>query len=109
MDARRIFNVVLMALVLAGAAALYACDTECDKAYRELAKCCNANPVDAGTECLRLNQQTFVDASDIPDVGPDGSYDAGQPVEVACEGTWLDYARSVLDKGLDPATCTVKP
>ena len=85
-----------------------ACDTDCDKAFRDLAACCAKHPPDGG-DCAKLNQQTFIDAGYLPDAGPDASYDAGMVTEVPCEGGWLDYAMSVLKKGLDPSTCTVKP
>ncbi|MBI5528179.1 MAG: hypothetical protein HY897_17745 [Deltaproteobacteria bacterium] len=98
----------LAALVVAGAAALSACETDCDKTLRELAACCARNPPDAG-DCQKLNQQTFIDAGYWPDGGPDGSVDAGGAIEVPCEGVWLDYARNVENKGLDQKTCTVKP
>ena len=99
-----------MLIVLSSAIPLCACETECDKAFRELAGCCAKRPADAGAgECEKLNQQTFIDAGSPPDAGPDASVDAGQPIEVPCEGSWLDYARNLANKGLDPATCTVKP
>ena len=97
-----------MCLLLGGVAATSACDTECDKALRDLSACCTKYRPDGG-ECDKLNQQTFIDTRYLPDAGPDASYDAGMVTELTCEGGWLDYARSVLKKGLDPSTCTVKP
>lgn len=105
---RREASIILMLLVLSSAISLQACETECDGAFGELASCCAKRPPDAG-DCEKLNQQTFIDAAYPPDAGPDASIDAGQPIEVPCEGTWLDYARNLVNKGLDPATCTVKP
>ena len=105
---RREHAIGILLLTLASLALLQACDTECDKAFRDLSACCAKHPPDAG-ECVKLGQQTFVDAGVTFDAGPDASVDAGQLIEVPCEGTWLDYARNLLNKGLDPATCAVKP
>jgi hypothetical protein len=95
-------------MAITAIASLAACETDCDKALRQLSECCAKNPPDA-SDCQKLNSQTFIDAGYWPDGGPDGSFDAGRPIEVPCEGAWLDYARNVENKGLDEKTCSVKP
>ena len=97
-------------LAVAGVAVLNACETDCEKALRELSQCCASHPPDAG-DCAKLNEQVFVDGGYVipGDAGPDASFDAGMILQVSCESSWRDYANNLVNKGLDPATCTVKP
>jgi len=106
MDARlkQYIAFTLCCLAIIVSTFFYSCDTECDKAFRQLSQCCAAD----GNDCPKLYAQTYIDAG-YPDIGPDASFDAGMVIEVPCEGTWLDYARNLLEKGLDPKNCTIKP